>query len=256
MTEYYILIRKNYHYLSENFVMNRIITGFLLVIVIVSTLFYVTKKIPRPAGILYVNGIIYTFDENNNVAEALAVRGNRIVGVGTSEEIQSRFHADTIIDLHGKTVLPGLIDGHAHMNGLGDLMHSIILFGAPSVEDVVRLVKERASQAQPGEWIQGRGWDQNLWTTKEFPTAEMLDAVSTDNPVVLIRVDGHAIWVNSKAMEIAGITRETKDPDGGKIIRDSKGNPTGIFVEDNARELIESHIPPLSENDIEQNLLK
>lgn len=236
--------------------MNRIVIGIVLVVVMVSTFLYFTKTLPRPAGILYVNGIIYTFDGNNTVAQALAIRGNHIVGIGTSEEIQSRFHADTIIDLHGKTVLPGLIDGHAHMNGLGDLMHSILLFGAPSIDEVVRVVKERCYHAQPGEWIQGRGWDQNLWTTKEFPTAEMLNAVSPNNPVILIRVDGHAIWVNQKAMEIAGVTRETKDPDGGKIVRDAKGNPTGIFVEDNARELIESHLPPVTETDIEQNLLK
>ncbi len=127
ITKYYILIRENYQYLNGIFIMNRIVTGIVLIIVIVSTFLYVTKTLPRPAGILYVNGIIYTFDGNNTVAQALAVRGNRIVGIGTSEEIQSRFHADTIIDLHGKTVLPGLIDGHAHMNGLGDLMHSIIV---------------------------------------------------------------------------------------------------------------------------------
>ncbi|MBI5464200.1 MAG: amidohydrolase, partial [Ignavibacteriales bacterium] len=178
-----------------------------------------------------------------------------ILAAGSTEEISRRFTADTVIDLHGKTVMPGFIDAHAHINGLGELLRSIVLVNVSSGDEIVRLVEEKIKQARPGEWIYGRGWDQNLWDVKEFPDASLLDEVSPENPVVLIRVDGHVSWVNSKAMAIAGVTSQTRDPEGGRIIRDGRGNPTGIFM-DNARNLVENFIPPFTEEEIEQNILR
>jgi len=233
----------------------RLFFALIVAVSAVGAFFYVLNTGPTQATLLLTNGKIYTLDPGNRIVQAVAIRNNRIVVTGSSEDLLKNVHADSVIDLRGKTVVPGLIDGHAHMNGLGNLIHSINLFDVPSPEDAVRSVRDRIAQSKKGEWIIGRGWDQNLWSVKEFPTAAMLDDVSPDNPVVLIRVDGHAIWVNSAAMRIGNVTRETKDPEKGKIVRDSKGNPTGIFVEDQARDLIESHMPPLSEIELEQNIL-
>lgn len=204
---------------------------------------------------LFVNGTVYTLDRNNTVGQALAIHGSRIVAVGTSDDLKNRFISDTVIDLQGQTVMPGLIDGHAHMYGLGQLLQSVILVGVKTPEEVVQRVKERVDQTPLGQWIYGRGWDQNLWPSKEFPVAAMLDAVSPNHPVVLIRVDGHAIWVNSKAMKIARVTKETKDPAGGRILRSSDGEPAGVFIDD-ARDLVENSVPPPSAEEIELCILR
>jgi predicted amidohydrolase YtcJ len=151
--------------------------------------------------------------------------------------------------------MPGFTDAHAHMDGLGRLLESVILVGAPSPREVARLVQSRVRDAAPGSWILGRGWDQNLWETKEFPTASVLDEVSPANPVVLIRIDGHVIWVNSRAMALAGVNAATADPPGGKIFRTPGGEPSGIFS-DKARDLVEDHVPPPAAEDVERQLLR
>ena len=235
--------------------MNQKAIGIILLVVSVASFFYCIRTTRSEAGKILINGIVYTMDKDNSVAQAIAIRGNRIVGVGSDEEIRDRYTSDTVIDLQGMCVMPGMIDAHAHMNGLGQLLRSIILVGVPSAEEAVKLVAGRAPNATRGEWIFGRGWDQNLWQVKEFPTASVLDAVAPDNPVLLVRIDGHASWVNSRAMAIAGITRETRDPDGGKIIRDGKGNPTGVFI-DNARDLVENFVPPLTDAEVTENILR
>lgn len=210
---------------------------------------------PREADMLLVNGIIHTLDPANSVAEAIALRGNKIVAVGSTKVLNELYEADRVIDLHGNTVMPGLIDSHGHMRGLGQLLQSLILYGIRSPEAILDSVKARVATAGTGVWILGRGWDQNLWDVKDFPDAAMLDRVAPNNPVVLIRVDGHAIWVNSKAMELAGVTRDTKDPAEGKIVRDQQGNPSGIFLEDEARSIVESAIPPRNSAEIEDAIL-
>ncbi len=235
--------------------MNRALPRVLLIVSAIISFVFVVTTTQREASMLLVNGRVYTLDRNNTVCDAIALRGNRIVGVGSREDL-ARFRTDSVIDLRGKTVYPGLIDGHAHMNGLGALMNSVILYGVPSPEEAVRMVRERVSQVAAGEWITGRGWDQNLWPSREFPTADILDSVSPRNPVELIRVDGHAIWVNHVAMAIAGVSRDTPDPPGGRIVRDSKGIPTGILVEDNARRLISSKMPTPTRSDVEKNILR
>jgi predicted amidohydrolase YtcJ len=215
---------------------------------------YFTNTMPREATTLFVNATVHTLDPAKPVVQAIAVHHGRIVGTGSSEELLKKFSADTVIDLSGKTVVPGLIDAHGHVPGLGRWMQSIALLGITSPEEVAALIRERIKQVKPGRWVYGRGWDQNLWKEKQFPTKALLDAAVPDNPVVLVRVDGHAIWVNSKAMEIAGISAQTQDPPGGRITRDNNGNPTGVFI-DKARALIEDHFPPPSDEEIEERLL-
>lgn len=214
----------------------------------------VTRHSVTHVSMLMVNGRIYTLDGHNSLVTAVAVTGNRITAAGTDEELRSRYSADTVIDLGGKTVLPGLIDGHAHMAGLGQFLQSVNLVGVSSPEEAVRRLKDRIPSIPRGAWVYGRGWDQNLWPRKEFPTSAMLEHAADDNPVVLIRIDGHAIWVNKKAMELAHISRATPDPDGGKIIRLPDGTPSGVFL-DNARELIESFVPPPGPGEIERSVL-
>jgi len=149
--------------------------------------------------------------------------------------------------------MPGFIDAHGHMGGLGQLLQSVNLVG-PGLPKKGERVRVRASTAPPGTWIYGRGWDQNFWEDNRFPTAAQLDAASADHPVVLVRIDGHTIWVNSLAMQLAHVSRETKDPPGGRIIRTPTGEPTGVFI-DQARDLVESVVPPATPEEIEQNLL-
>ena len=173
---------------------------------------------------------------------AIFVRDGKVVEVGALAEVRAAHPKAKVVDYGKATILPGLTDAHAHLYGLGLSLDTVKLVGASSVDEVLARVKPRAAHAAKGEWIIGRGWDQNRWPVKEFPTAAMIDAVIADHPVWLKRVDGHAGWANSAALRMAGVTAATKDPEGGRVIRDAHGNPTGVFV-DEAQELIESKIP-------------
>lgn len=221
---------------------------------------YFINTMPREANTLFINATVYTLDPKKPVVQAVAVNRGHIVGTGGTEELLQKFKVTQVIDLQGKTIVPGLIDAHGHMHGLGRAMQSITLVGVTSSEEAAALVRERVKHVKPGWWIYGRGWDQNLWHGKlkesfgQFPTKAILDAVAPNNPVILGRIDGHAIWVNSKAMEIANVTAQTIDPEGGRVIRDAAGKPTGVFV-DKARALIEDYFPPPSDEEIEQSLL-
>jgi predicted amidohydrolase YtcJ len=196
------------------------------------------------ADALWLNGAVYTAVERSPRAGALAVRGGRILAVGSSEEMRRLAGPSTAIhDLEGRCVTPGLIDCHAHMSGLGSLdLGRIDLQGARSYADVARMVREAAAKARPGEWILGGRWDQSLWEEKDFPTHGLISEASPANPVWLDRVDGHMGLANRKAMEAAGIDRSTADPPGGEVLRDARGEPTGLFV-DNAMALVERRIP-------------
>ncbi len=240
---------------EQNISMSQKATAAVLVVVAILSFFYFVHHSRLEATMLFVNGNVYTLDAQNSVAQGVAVHGSRIVAVGSTEELKNHFAADTVVDLHGQTIMPGLIDGHAHMYGLGQLLQSVILVGVKNPEEIVLSVKKRVDETPRGQWIYGRGWDQNLWPSKDFPTAAMLDPISPDHPVVLIRIDGHAIWVNSKAMEIAGISGDTKDTTGGRILRYPDGRPTGVFT-DNARDLVENSVPPPSAQEIEQCILR
>jgi predicted amidohydrolase YtcJ len=232
----------------------KLITGLVAAVLFYVTIVFIITK-PMNATMVLVNGTVYTLDPRQPVTTGCAIRGSRILEAGPAEDLLRKYTADTVIDCTGQTVIPGFTDAHAHVNGLGMLLQSIILVGAPSVEHICTLLSERLPQFKPGEWIYGRGWDQNLWQVKEFPNARMLDAVAGDNPVVLIRIDGHASWVNTKAMQLASVNVATPDPPGGKIIRDREGNPTGVFL-DNARELVESHTPLATSAEIRENILR
>ncbi len=173
----------------------------------------------------------------------------RIVATG-DENLLAGIPGDERIDGAGMFVLPGLTDAHAHVYSQGFLGVSLNLLGSPSVEDAVQSIKEFAEQRRTG-WILGRGWNQVLWPVKEFPTAADIDAVVSDRPVWLRRIDGHAAWANSRALQIAGIDADTPDPVGGKIIRDANGKATGVLV-DTAMALVEEHIPEPTRSEIRE----
>jgi predicted amidohydrolase YtcJ len=168
----------------------------------------------------------------------------RIVATGGDDLIAGRADARQV-DGRGRFVLPGLVDSHAHMSNQGFLTIQLNLTGTPSVEDSVERIALYARTNPGSGWIEGRGWNQVLWPVKEFPTAAHIDAVVSDRPVWLRRIDGHAGWANSKALAIAGIDDDTPDPFGGKIIRDSNGHATGTLV-DKAMSLVDSKLPPPS----------
>ena len=191
------------------------------------------------------NGYFYTLDDDNPTATVVVIQGDRIVYAGDDEGAESYTAKNTeVIDLKGAVALPGLIDAHAHMMSLGKFLNELSLKGVDSPWEVRRLVQEKAVNAPEGEWITGRGWDQNLWESKEFPTYEELGGVEA-NPVYLSRVGGHAVWVNKTALDLCGITRETDDPNGGRIVRFDSGEPTGILI-DNAINLVRDKIPKAS----------
>jgi predicted amidohydrolase YtcJ len=201
------------------------------------------------------NARIYTVDANRSIAEAIAVRGDRIVRVGTNSEVLGRRGPSTfVVDAGGATIVPGLHDAHAHFTGLGASMQSIDLRGTTSYEQVVSAVRQRAAAARPGEWIVGRGWDQNDWPGTEWPTHDLLSAASANNPVYLTRVDGHAGLANRRAMDAAGLNAGTADPPGGRVIRGSGGQPSGVLI-DTAQSLVASKIPPVSDAQLEEQIL-
>ncbi|MBH0057776.1 amidohydrolase [Pseudoalteromonas sp. SWXJZ94C] len=180
----------------------------------------------------------------------LVIKDGKVVKLG-GDTLKNSYPNAKLIDANGNTLLPGLIDAHGHVIGLGDNLSQLDVRGAKSVNEITEKLNIFAENKQ--DWIIGRGWNQELWDNAQFPTAADLDKVVKDRPVVLSRIDSHAIWVNSKALELAGITAQTKAPDGGEIIKDEFGNPTGIFV-DKAEALITQHMPAPSKQDISDSL--
>lgn len=197
----------------------------------------------QKADLVLVNGNVYTVDDAHPRASAFAARNGRIIFVGSDREARFLAGPSTkVIDAQGQTVLPGLVDAHAHLLGLGTSLRNVKLAGSRTYDEVVARVVERAGTMKPGEWISGRGWDQNLWPDKRFPTHAALSRALPNNPVVLTRVDGHALLANEMAMKAAGVTAATPDPPGGRIERNADRTPTGVFV-DNAQGLVTRAIP-------------
>lgn len=193
----------------------------------------------------FINANGYTFSGDSLISfETMIIENGKIKQVGGQE--LSNDTTGNVIDLEGKTVLPGLIDAHGHVMGLGFQELNVNVAGIESLEATLDTIKAYAEANPELEWIQGRGWNQTLWEENEFPTAADLDRVVPDRPVYLSRVDGHAGWVNSKAMELAQVSKDTPDPQGGKIIRDASGNATGVFV-DAAENYINEVIPEPTE---------
>ena len=209
----------------------------------------------RAPDLIVHNARIYTVDARNSIAEAVAIAGDRIVRVGSDRDVVSLKGSSTrVVDLRGATIVPGLHDAHAHVVGLGASLQDVDLRGTSSYEEVVGRVRRRLATARPGEWIVGRGWDQNDWPEKDWPTHDLLTAASPDNPVYLTRIDGHAGLANRKAMEAATLTRSTTDPAGGRIIRSAGGEPTGVLI-DEAESLVSSRIPLVSREQLEDQIV-
>ena len=197
-----------------------------------------------PADLVVLNGRIYTADGARPVVDAMAIRGGRVVFVGNGAGARALIGANTqTLDLGGGTAIPGMTDAHAHVTGLGSALASVDLVGTTSYDQVIARVVEKARSTPKGQWILGRGWDQNDWGDTRWPTHDALSRAVPDHPVYLERVDGHAGLVNALAIQKAGVTKATKDPVGGSIERDAQGEPAGVFV-DNAQSLLQRAIPP------------
>jgi predicted amidohydrolase YtcJ len=197
-----------------------------------------TAAFAQPADLILRNGKIVTMNAATPSAQAIAVRGDKIAVLGSDRDSQRWVGPQTkVIDLHGMLAIPGFIEGHGHFTGVGEFRMGLDLREARTWDDIVAQVGRAAKQAKPGEWIVGRGWHQSKWdhapepNVEGFPLHASLDQVSPNNPVLLTHASGHAAFVNGKAMEVAGVTRDTKDPQGGEILKDKAGSPTGLLRE-------------------------
>ncbi|MCW4050038.1 MAG: amidohydrolase [Candidatus Bathyarchaeota archaeon] len=199
------------------------------------------------ADLALLNGKILTVDKDFTTAEAVAVKDGKIQAVGTTSEIKKLVGDSTeVVDLEGKTVMPGLYDSHLHLIGTGLALQWINCRTPPlmSIEDMKKAVAEKVKAAKPSEWILGRGWDQAKLAEHRNPSRWDFDEVAPDNPVVLTRTCGHLLVANSKALEIAGVSKDTPQPVGGQIVKDENGEPTGMMEEGPAMILVRKHIPP------------
>ncbi len=207
----------------------------------------------QPADLVLEGGDVRTMDPAHPHATAVAVRGDQIVAVG--DDLHAWIGRGTrVVELHGATVTPGLVDAHCHLYELGTNLEAVDLRGAASEQEAVARVAAAAKTREASEWLVGRGWDQNRWPGQQFPAHASLDAAIADRPVMLERVDGHAIWVNARALAAAAITHDTPDPPGGKIVRDARGEPTGVLV-DNATDLVWAKLPASSDDVRERRIL-
>ena len=219
---------------------------FLILVLIAMTAF------GQVADLVVENATIYTVDKTKPAANSLAIKDGKFIAVGG--DMKKHIGPQTKrIDVKGAAIIPGLIDAHVHMRGLGDMLETFDMRFVKSREEVAQLVKRAAGKMPPGEWVRGRNWDQTNWGG-EFPNADDLSKVVNDRPVYLTRVDGHAGWANRKALELAGLTKETQDPPGGQIIRDPAGNPTGILI-DRAQDLVTRKIPALTDAQVKRRLM-
>jgi len=202
------------------------------------------------ANLVLLNGKIWTANDAQPRAEAVACLGSRIVAVGSNGEIRKWIGAGTeVLDLGGKLVLPGFNDAHVHFFSGGENLASVQLRDAKSEDEFRKRIAEFAAKQPPGRWITGGDWDHENWTPARLPTRQSIDAVSAGHPVFVNRLDGHMALANSQALQLAGITRDTPDPPGGTIVRDAAGEPTGV-LKDAAMERMERAIPAPSEDQI------
>ena len=215
------------------------------------------SRAPSPTGAprdTMVVGRIHTLDAKNPTVEAVVLRDGKLACVDSREACSRVASAARIVDLGAGSAVPGLTDAHGHILGYGRTLVNVSCLGLTSEAACVERVAERARTTPEGRWIRGRGWDQNRWPGARFPTEKLLSEQVPDHPVVLERVDGHAEWVNAKALQICGITAGTRDPRGGKIERYPDGRPSGVVI-DNATALVDEKEPPLDEQEIEEALL-
>jgi len=196
------------------------------------TLSACAHKAPAPADLVFWGGPVHTADDARPTAEAVAVDDGRIVYVGDQAGARRRVGPETkIVDLKGAALYPGFTDAHAHLRGIGERELTLNLEGVASVAELTQRVRARVEQAGPGPVITGRGWIETHWPEKRFPTRDDLDRVAPDNPVLLVRADGHALVANSAALKAAGIDGSTRAPEGGEILKDVAGRPTGMLID-------------------------
>ena len=208
-----------------------------------------------PIDLIVVNARVYTVDDATPTAQAFAVRAGRIAFVGTTADAMKLKGPSTkVIDAGGRPIIPGMTDAHAHLTGLGQALRIVDLTGTQTYDELIQRVVARAKTMPAGAWVTGRGWDQNAWPDKRFPTHDALSRALPDQPVVLTRVDGHAVFANARAMDAARVDATTKDPDGGRIERDASGKPTGVFV-DNAMRLVTRVVPNPTRDDVREMTL-
>ncbi|GLH72012.1 amidohydrolase [Geothrix limicola] len=206
---------------------------------------------PPPALLQIISGADVWTAEGPRHGQAVVIQRGKILAVGPLEALEKTHPKAKHIELPGGTLMPGFIEGHAHVGGLGAFGRQIDLTNLDSLQDTLGRIRERANTSKE-PWLMGRGWDQNLWPTKAFPRAQDLDAI-TSRPAFLERVDGHAAWVNTAALALAGIGPDTPDPKGGRILKDAYGRPSGILL-DAAMELVVKHIPPPTDRELESRL--
>jgi len=207
-----------------------------------------------PADLVLRGGRIVTMDSQQPQAQALAARDGVLVVVGSDAEVAPLIGPHTqVVELAGRAAYPGFFDAHLHLSGLAEATRRADLVGTASEAEVVARTVQRAAACAPGEWALGRGWDQNDWPDTAFPTHAALSAALPDRPAVLWRVDGHALLANAAAMAAAHVDASTPDPEGGRILRDAAGAPTGVFV-DNAMDLITAVVPPASREQLAAGL--
>lgn len=195
------------------------------------------------ADLVLKNAAVHTGVDGQASAEAVAIKGDKIIFVGSNADVE-RFQGSStkVEDLAGAVVFPGFADAHYHLSGVGEREMTLNLEGTSTKDAFLAKVKERVEQTAPGAWVVGRGWIETFWTPPAFPTRQDLDAIAPNNPVMLTRADGHASIVNTKALEVAGVTKATPAPDGGALNKDKAGNLTGMLI-DRAQGLVGRHVP-------------
>src|ERR1043165_9218060 len=216
----------------------------LLLVILLASIALAAEK--PSADLIITNGKLYTVDQADPAAEAVAVIGSRIVAVGTSAEIDAWRGSNTrVIDAHGRLVLPGFNDAHVHFISGGLQLDSVQLNDADSPEEFARRIGNFANRVPKGEWITGGDWDEEKWKPPHLPTKELVDPLTPTTPVFVTRYDGHESLANSVALKLAGVTAKTQDPPGGTIVRDAQGNPTGV-LKDAAQDFVWKIMPALS----------
>ncbi len=211
---------------------------------------------PAFAATLIHNVHGYTMDQGKRISfVAMEYDKGRVVRLYSSDKESAASTASKKIDGHGATLLPGLIDAHGHVQGLGQALSAVDLVGSKTEQEAVQRTRAFAANYPDDKWVVGWGWNQVLWPVQEFPSRKSLDAIVGHKPIVLDRIDGHAYWVNSVALSMAGIARNTPDPDGGQIVRDEQGEATGVLI-DNAMDLITKVLPATSDEQIKAYVLR
>lgn len=236
--------------------MKEVALALIVTLLLLATAGAIPGAAAQAADVVFKNGNIYTVNERQSRAEAVAVKAGKIVFVGSNRDAKAYEGKGTrVVDLKGNTVVPGFTDSHYHLSGVGAREMNLNLEGITTLEAFLAKVKERVDRATPGEWVTGRGWIETFWKPPVFPTRWDLDKISPNNPVALVRADGHATVANSAAIKIANITKDTPNPFGGEIMKDKQsGEPNGMFL-DRAQGLVGARGSARGPGDAEQEIL-